>query len=827
MAAPSGTVWGNIVSGSGSSPKGRLGIYTNVTNTSAKTTVVTEVWFWTMYSCSDIYNNLYYNAGKGVTSASTDYGSCNIKHTVDTGAGWSTSNQTRVLQTENTYDRSTSAVTHNVYAKLSGIDILNGTVYANTSYTIPALPSYTVSYNANGGSGAPSSQTKWYGKSLTLSSTKPTRTGYSFKGWALSKEAADEGTWYYQPGSTCGANNNLTLYAVWEVNTYDVKYNANGGSGAPGDQTKTYGVTLTLSSTKPTRTNYTFKGWGTSASATTVAYQAGGSYTANTGITLYAIWVLAYTKPRITNFSVKRCTSDGTLDDSGTYARVAFDWACDRSVTSIKIEWKRSSASTWSSETVPGSGTSGSTVRTVNLGDQSAEYTYDIRVTVSDGSGDDYTTPKTGTLEGTKFVIDLKAGGDGIAFGKPAETSNVLDSAWSIKEQGELLSDKYSRKVDLYKKYSGNIQEDYHTTVIGLCSTSPTNTSIDSYSVGRIIFHRINGLNNSVMVDVAMEGAYGAAYGINVSLRQLGWHTEYVPVPVTFTYNGVTYGGLKVRYADAALKHVEFHGASNFDIFAVDYYNSNSGSVLNSEIYNSIVEVTHTGRDWSRLLYVSTYLQTPNVRATGNYGMHMGVANNPELAWLYQAGGSTDGSKWFSPKTDAGLLLGASNYRWGQIYSTTSSISTSDRNQKKDFAEFDPRYEELFAKLKPQLFKFNDGTSDRKHSGFISQDVEEAMLEVGLTAKDFAGFCKDVKQIKTGEDEETGEVFFENVCDENGDPVYNYSLRYEEFIALNTYIIQKQQSEIEALKNELQELKNLCSKILPQSEGSENGGNNQ
>ena len=62
-----------------------------------------------------------------------------------------------------------------------------------------------------------------------------------------------------------------------------------GGSGAPASQTKTHGVTLTLSSTKPTRSGYTFKGWSTSSTATSASYSAGGSYTTNASATLYAV----------------------------------------------------------------------------------------------------------------------------------------------------------------------------------------------------------------------------------------------------------------------------------------------------------------------------------------------------------------------------------------------------------------------------------------------------------------------------------------------------------------------------------------------------------
>ncbi len=92
---------------------------------------------------------------------------------------------------------------------------------------VPAWTSYTVSYNANGGSGAPSSQTKWKDQALTLSSTKPTRTGYTFKGWALSKADANNGTWYYQAGGSCGKNENLTLYATWEEHKLTVNYYSN------------------------------------------------------------------------------------------------------------------------------------------------------------------------------------------------------------------------------------------------------------------------------------------------------------------------------------------------------------------------------------------------------------------------------------------------------------------------------------------------------------------------------------------------------------------------------------------------------------------------
>lgn len=103
---------------------------------------------------------------------------------------------------------------------------------SGNNLSISAWTSYTVSYNANGGSGAPASQTKWKDETLNLSSTIPTKTGYTFKGWALSKADADEGTWYYQAGGTCGKNEDLTLYAVWAENVLTVNYYRNNATYA-------------------------------------------------------------------------------------------------------------------------------------------------------------------------------------------------------------------------------------------------------------------------------------------------------------------------------------------------------------------------------------------------------------------------------------------------------------------------------------------------------------------------------------------------------------------------------------------------------------------
>ena len=167
----------------------------------------------------------------------------------------------------------------------------SGVYKANKATTLYAIwkkaATYTVKYNANGGKNPPSSQTKTEGTTLTLSKTKPTRAGYTFKGWGTSSTAT---TVAYKAGASYTTNGGTTLYAIWKKTTYAIKYDANGGSGAPAAQTKTHGKTLVLSKTKPSRRGYIFLGWSTSSTATKKTYSPGDSYATNSAATLYAVW---------------------------------------------------------------------------------------------------------------------------------------------------------------------------------------------------------------------------------------------------------------------------------------------------------------------------------------------------------------------------------------------------------------------------------------------------------------------------------------------------------------------------------------------------------
>ena len=161
-------------------------------------------------------------------------------------------------------------------------------------------------------------------KSKTCSVTSPSieKNGYEIIGWNTSNSATTS-SWNVNTSKSISTNS--TYYPITKLNTYTVSYNANGGSGAPASQTKTTNNNLTLSSVKPTRVGYTFRGWGTSSSATTATYQPGGTYSDNKSITLYAVW-------KINKVNIKFSTNSGTVQTSSTNASgKIYKWKQDSS----------------------------------------------------------------------------------------------------------------------------------------------------------------------------------------------------------------------------------------------------------------------------------------------------------------------------------------------------------------------------------------------------------------------------------------------------------------------------------------------------------------
>ena len=137
------------------------------------------------------------------------------------------------------------------------------------------------------------------------------------------------------------------------------------------------------------------------------------------------------------------------------------------------------------------------------------------------------------------------------------------------------------------------------------------------------------------------------------------------------------------------------------------------------------------------------------------------------------------------PSNDNYLYLGTAALRWREVYAATGTIQTSDRNFKTDIDYDMSRYGAFFDALRPASCKYIDGTSGRRHIVMVSQDVEQELIDSGLTSMDFAGFVKSPMT-----DEDGNEI--------NGQ--YRYFLRYDEFIGLLIWQVQELKKRVAQLE---------------------------
>ena len=182
------------------------------------------------------------------------------------------------------------------------------------SVSITSVSGSTVNWNFSYVSYAQSrrvgTQTLWYGTTSTylncyVDSAKKAGTSDKINGTVKNSFASANG-WVATSSGSFTFNTPLKTgqYQVYikseqenasssiykKTIAWTVSYDNNGGSGKPANQIKVTGVTLKLSTTKPTRTGYGFKNWNTASNGSGTPYSSGANYTTNEAVTLYAQW---------------------------------------------------------------------------------------------------------------------------------------------------------------------------------------------------------------------------------------------------------------------------------------------------------------------------------------------------------------------------------------------------------------------------------------------------------------------------------------------------------------------------------------------------------
>ena len=202
---------------------------------------------------------------------------------------------------------------------VDGATISNITESSLTLYAVWKANTYTVVFNANGGTGTMDPQSFAYGESKALTANVFSRTGYTFLGWAKTNSADTEEFKDEQSVINLTAEDGatVTLYAVWKASGYTVTFDANG-EGVTGEmqaQPFTYGQSVTLNANNFEREGYHFLGWATSKESNNVVYadKAEIGSLQSTGLTLYAVW-------EINTYTVTFNTDGGSEIKSQTVA---------------------------------------------------------------------------------------------------------------------------------------------------------------------------------------------------------------------------------------------------------------------------------------------------------------------------------------------------------------------------------------------------------------------------------------------------------------------------------------------------------------------------
>lgn len=192
-----------------------------------------------------------------------------------------------------------SDIVNNTLTVTAGTEDLNIVVtYRFTGESDPIEPgtevTFNLSFNANNGSNAPnkiSCTTTESSCLVEIPDTIPTRSNYYFLGWATTASALSPSTF---DNNTVTLTRNTTIYAIWAP-IYTLTYDSDGGTEVTGEachpETRTGSCLINITTTRPTRNDYTFKGWSVVEHSTEADYQPGDPISLSANQIFYAVWV--------------------------------------------------------------------------------------------------------------------------------------------------------------------------------------------------------------------------------------------------------------------------------------------------------------------------------------------------------------------------------------------------------------------------------------------------------------------------------------------------------------------------------------------------------
>lgn len=228
------------------------------------------------------------------------------------------------------------------------------------------------------------------------------------------------------------------------LRTYEISYNANGGTGTTASQTKVRGTDIVLSANSFTRSNYHFVEWNTAADGSGVSYSEGQIYQTDANLTLYAIWAINYILPTYNNVQLYRVDQDGVMDDYGDYVELSFDYVFGGnkfSTGTVHVQYRQVGSTNWTDlttwtqsgtiTTTSGSWNAYTYVSSSSKVSFSTDVAWEFQLWLTDNTTDGETYNSTiynTVLTIALFPLDI-FGGTSLAVGTPAPETLPSDGS--------------------------------------------------------------------------------------------------------------------------------------------------------------------------------------------------------------------------------------------------------------------------------------------------------------------------------------------------------------------------------------------------------------
>lgn len=566
-----------------------------------------------------------------------------------------------------------------------------GTLYlpgtANTTYTVGSSnitfyakwskDTYFIAYDSQGGSSVLSS-TYQIGDTVTLAAG-PTKTGYTFAGWATTVGGNSVGLTYAPSGIGL-----VTLYAKWTAVNYRLYYSSNSGNGGtvPSD-TNNYNiggtVTVAGNTSNVSRTGYTWAGWNTAADGSGTTYQGAATFTMGSAdVTLYAKWTAI-------NYNITYNANGAT---SGTAPTDSNSYNIGQTISILGFNQLQRTGYSWAGWTTAsdGSGTAmqsgyGLTVGSSNITVYAKwnALTYTVTFSANGASGSPSATSATYTTGGTAITLPT--------VGTMAKIGNSF-SGWSTTSNGTPLTSPYTTSSDVTLVAVWTPINYTITYNANGGSSTPTQAVLpmgQQFSLASGI-SKPNGPNNEVYAftgwtDGSSNYQAGATY--TVGTANLTFTAQWVRVyEVNYVMNGAT-----STQPSNQLKNdgdvITLASAPTKPGYTFQGWMDQSGQTFSAGQANYTVGLLHytLNAQWSAINYTITYdanggATTPQ-QAAKTIGTTFYLANAITRTG-YTFNGWSDGSQVLAAGTQ--VLVGTSNLTYAAQWTAEIYVVTYDLN---------------------------------------------------------------------------------------------------------------------------------------------------